>query len=136
MSGSMPSPRHSASTLSGFTAPLKCARHVEQGHGVNDGDLYLKGGWGSASWLAKRGIDSHDRKKGATTMTDQPNQPSGITNAPLEKEQDEQAKVPPEGESIIGKGQNRNPSSPQERREQRSEGGTKNMRPLFSFVCL
>jgi hypothetical protein len=42
-------------------------------------------------------------------MTDEINQASGITNAPLEKEEDEQAKVPARGESIIGKGQNRKP---------------------------
>jgi hypothetical protein len=55
-------------------------------------------------------------------MTEKTNQASGITNAPLEKEQDEQAKVPAKGESIIGKGQNRKPSSPHERREELSEG--------------
>jgi hypothetical protein len=55
-------------------------------------------------------------------MVDQSDRASGITNAPLEKEQNEQAKVPPEGESIIGKGQNRKPSSPHERREHLSEG--------------
>ncbi|MGZ9189922.1 MAG: hypothetical protein ACXW39_07690 [Nitrospira sp.] len=58
-------------------------------------------------------------------MTERSNQASGITNAPLEKEEEEQAKVPPEGESIIGKGQNRKPSSPHERREQLSEGDNK-----------
>jgi hypothetical protein len=55
-------------------------------------------------------------------MTEQAHRASGITNAPLEKEEAEQAKVPPEGESIIGKGQNRKPSSPHERREHLSEG--------------
>lgn len=54
-------------------------------------------------------------------MSDKTNQASGITNAPLEKEQDEQAKVPASGESIIGKSQNRKPSSPHERREQLSD---------------
>ena len=50
-------------------------------------------------------------------MSDKTNQASGITNAPLEKEQDEQAKVPASGDSIIGK----SPSSPHERREQLSD---------------
>lgn len=59
------------------------------------------------------------------TMTDQSHHAQGITNAPLEKEQDEQAKVPRQGKSIIGKGQNRKPSSPHERREQLSEGDKK-----------
>jgi hypothetical protein len=45
-----------------------------------------------------------------------------FSNAPLETEQDEQAKVPPPGESTIGKGQNRKPSSPQERREPPPQG--------------
>jgi hypothetical protein len=54
-------------------------------------------------------------------MTEQPRRASGITNAPLEQEEAEQAKVPPEGESIIGKGQNRKPSSPHARREHLSE---------------
>jgi hypothetical protein len=58
-------------------------------------------------------------------MTEQAPRASGITNAPLEREEAEQAKVPPEGESIIGKGQNRKPSSPHERREQLPEGGNK-----------
>jgi hypothetical protein len=60
-------------------------------------------------------------------MTDQSHRASGITNAPLEDEQEEQAKVPPEGESIMGKGQNRKPSSPHERREQLSEGKNKDL---------
>jgi hypothetical protein len=55
-------------------------------------------------------------------MEDQSDRANGITNAPLEKEQDEQAKVPPKGDSIIGKGQNRKPASPHERREHVSEG--------------
>jgi hypothetical protein len=55
-------------------------------------------------------------------MTEQPTGPSGISHAPLEKEQDEQAKVPPQGASTIGKGQNRKPSSPQERREPPLQG--------------
>ena len=55
-------------------------------------------------------------------MTDQPIQKSGITNAPLQEEEDQQDKVPARGESIIGKGQNRKPSSPHERREQLSDG--------------
>ncbi|HKU52468.1 MAG TPA: hypothetical protein VJQ25_08375, partial [Nitrospira sp.] len=54
--------------------------------------------------------------------TDQPIQKSGITNAPLQEEEDQQDKVPARGESIIGKGQNRKPSSPHERREQLSDG--------------
>lgn len=58
-------------------------------------------------------------------MTDPSNHASGITNAPLEKEKDEQAKVPPQGESTIGKGHNRKPSSPHDRREQLSEGDNK-----------
>lgn len=58
-------------------------------------------------------------------MTDKTNQASGITNAPLEKEEGEQAKVPARGESIIGKGENRKPSSPHERREHLSEGENK-----------
>jgi hypothetical protein len=55
-------------------------------------------------------------------MTDQPIQKSGITNAPLQEEEDQQDKVPAREESIIGKGQNRKPSSPHERREQLSDG--------------
>ena len=55
-------------------------------------------------------------------MTDQPHRASGISHAPLDKEQDEQAKVPPPGGSTIGKGQNRKSSSPQERRGQPSQG--------------
>lgn len=55
-------------------------------------------------------------------MADQKNRASGITNSPLEKEQAEQAKVPPQGESQIGKGQNRKPSPPQERSEHSMQG--------------
>lgn len=54
-------------------------------------------------------------------MAERQNRTSGITNAPLEKEQAEQAKVPHPGESTIGKGQNRKPSPPQERREHPSQ---------------
>ena len=54
-------------------------------------------------------------------MASEQNRASGITNSPLRKEQDEQAKVPPTGESRIGKGQNRKASSPHERREQASQ---------------
>jgi hypothetical protein len=32
---------------------------------------------------------------------------TGITNAPLEREEEEQEKVPPQGESTIGKARNR-----------------------------
>jgi hypothetical protein len=37
---------------------------------------------------------------------------TGITRAPLEREEEEQAKVPPRGKSAIGKGRNRKPASP------------------------
>ncbi|ALA58772.1 hypothetical protein [Nitrospira moscoviensis] len=47
------------------------------------------------------------KRKGAT----------GITNAPLEREQREQERVPPRGESVIGKGRNRKPKSPGTRRK-------------------
>jgi hypothetical protein len=51
-------------------------------------------------------------RKDATIMAERQNLTSGITNAPLKKEQAEQAKVPHPGESTIGKGQNRKPSPP------------------------
>ena len=60
-----------------------------------------------------RGPREHQRslQERLSIMSDKTNQASGITNAPLEKEQDEQAKVPASDESIIGKSQNRKPSS-------------------------
>lgn len=39
-------------------------------------------------------------------------QATGITNAPLAREQSQQEKVPPQGESIIGKGRHRKQSPP------------------------
>ena len=68
-----------------------------------------------------------NRKEGRAAMTNQPTKKSGITNAPLEEEEDQQDKVPARGESIIGKGQNRKPSSPHERREQLSERDSQNL---------
>ena len=44
-----------------------------------------------------------NRKEGRATMTNQPTKKSGITNAPLEEEEDQQDKVPARGESIQAK---------------------------------
>ena len=41
---------------------------------------------------------------------------TGITRAPREREEQEQAKVPPRGKAVIGKGRNRKPVSPGARR--------------------
>ena len=41
---------------------------------------------------------------------------TGITNAPVEREQREQDLVPPRGQSVIGKGRNRKPKPPRKRR--------------------
>jgi hypothetical protein len=46
---------------------------------------------------------------------------TGITNAPLEREDEEQEKVPPQGESIIGKGRNRKAPSPKTRHTKLSQ---------------
>jgi hypothetical protein len=41
---------------------------------------------------------------------------TGITNAPLDREEAEQEQVPPQGESVIGKGRNAKARSPKARR--------------------
>lgn len=50
-----------------------------------------------------------------------PNKATGITKAPLVREEEEQRKVPPRGESTIGKGRNRKAPSPKTRRTKLSE---------------
>jgi len=45
---------------------------------------------------------------------------TGITNAPLEREQREQNLVPPRGKAAIGKGRNRKPASPATRRKKQT----------------